>query len=153
MPVPYSRESIAALRHAERTRTPAEEIQRHLGWDGDMLARICRKHGIEIFGTAVNASPLEPLPPVAADPIEVVRTISKLTPLQTQIFRIFQRHAGQLIKGTHIADLLGKEGVRSLGITIASLGRHLERMHLGYRIESQKGPCGGYRLVIDKGAS
>ncbi len=160
MPIPYTLEAVAALRHAAATHTPSSEIQRHLGWDNSMLTRVCRKHGIDlVVATAEVAEALPPqLAPIAPYPPMVARILAKLTPLQTQIFHILRRRAndGTWIKGADIAGALGRAtdpgGVRSVAQIVARIARRMERMRTGYLIETQTGPDGGYRLVLDEGA-
>ena len=157
MPAPYTMDAVKALRHAAATQTSVAEIQRLLGWDSPMLARVCHRHGIELVVTAPmpvpSAAPREPAGPFAPYPPEVMHSITGLGPLQAQIFRVLQRHTGQLVTGSLISDFLGREtGTRSLAVSIAGLARRLERMRAGYRIESQKGPKGGYRLVLCEAA-
>ncbi len=155
MPVPYTMEAVAALCHAERTGTSAQEIQRHFGWDAAMLARVCQRHGIGLVVSAPSVAPpapsREPLPPIAPYPANIVRIISKLSTRQAEIFRILrerQMNGGGTMTGSHLAEKITGAGARSMNMSTASLARRLERMDCIYRIESKMGPGGGCRLVL-----
>ncbi len=155
MPVPYTMEAVAALRHAAATQTSAAEIQQLLGWDNSMLVRVCRKHGIDMVVPAVPTSPGE-LPNTAPCLPHLARIISKLTERQTQIFRVLQPHARgeQWFNSAHIRERViarggnPKTSLRAIGRSVGSLGRSLEHARAEYRVEIQLGPGGGYRLVL-----
>lgn len=150
MPVPYTIDAVAALRHAERIGTPAEEIQQHLGWDSHMLARVCRTHEIDL----VVVSPAElPHPARAPISIDLQHIISRLTPRQAEIFRILQPRTyadvyQQWVSAAMMAKLIGVSGAHSITTSIGGLARRLDRMDAEYQIEGRKGNHGGYRLVI-----
>ena len=157
MPVPYTMEAVAALRHAERIGVPAQEVQAQLGWDGGMMMRVCRKHGIGLVDSeAASAAPQmqrEPAGPIAPYPPEVMHIISNLTERQTEIFDILRRAANdgtQWVRGTDIAEMITGAGRRSICMSAASLARRLKHIDAGYQVETQKGMGGGYRLVISE---
>lgn len=149
--MPYTRESIAALRHAERTCTTAAEIQQLLGWDDSTLARRCAKHEIDLIG---DASLSLPAAPAKLDPaLEAI--VSRLTDRQAQIFRVLQPHAdtGQWFSSATIGRMAGNSAkANSLRSSMEGLARRLDRMDAKYLMENKIGPGGGYRLVIDKDA-
>lgn len=47
--VPYTRDTVKALRFAAAKNVPAAEILDSFGWDAAMLARVCRTHGIDLI--------------------------------------------------------------------------------------------------------
>ncbi len=155
MPMPYTIEAVNALRHAAATQTSAAEILVHLGWDAAMLSRICRRHGIDLLISNVPTSPGE-LPNSAPCLPHLARILSKLTERQAQIFRVLQPHARgeQWFKAAFIRERViarggnPKTGARSIGKSTHGLGLQLERIGAEYRIETQMGPGGGFRLVL-----
>lgn len=168
MSVPYTIDAVKMLRYQAANHTPASDIQQILGWDASMLERVCRKHGIGLVVPvalpAPVAPPWEPLRqpgrPIAPYPAEVARIIAKLTARQAEIFRILRMRAndgGGWVRSIDIAQMINGARItgasrRSAGISTVGLGRRLERMDAGYRIERKSGQGGGYRLVIEEPA-
>ncbi len=162
MPLPYTKEAIAALRHAERLGTPAEEIQQLLGWDDGMFERRCREHKIRLISIGQQTKPgqVERLaaryPVNAKVSVKLQPLIDKLTPRRAEIFRILLSRPIQAIgdeqwvTSTAIADAIGISDISSVVTSIRGLARQLNRMDAEYKIDARKGPGGGYRIIIDE---
>lgn len=157
MPIPYTRDAVKALRHAEATNVPVAEILELFGWDAATLTRVCRRHEIDLVdarGSAAaaasqGATPAAPRRPVS--PHDYI--LSRLTERQAQIFRALQPHAdGRWFTAAVIGQRIGVKTARAYGIrdSVKGLGRRLERMEAEYQIEDRKGPHGGFRLVTEK---
>lgn len=165
--IPYTIDAVHTIRFQAANLTPASAIQQILGWDASMLERVCRKHGIGLVVPAAPAAsvapPREPSPhpgqPIAPYPPNVARIIITLSARQAEIFRILRMRAkegGGWVRSLDIAQTINGASTastrRSIGMSTVALGRNLERMDVGYRIEKKIGQGGGYRLVIEEPA-
>lgn len=145
MPVPYTIEAVKALFHAESTRTPSAEIQQLLGWDGAMLARVCRKHGVGLIGAVADVPYVPPPPPRFAvrDPL---RTFAGAMNGYAGILltRLVRRHLGEVVTSTELeiessncsaAKTRANKLLKAAGLPwmIERVSRNREHEH-GYRL-------------------
>lgn len=142
--IPYTRESVVALRNAARNGTPPAQILAQFGWDAGRLARVCRTHGIELSG-----DDLAPLPPVMAPRAPI---LPQLPERAAQIFRILQplTDREQWLTAKQIAAHIQlTTTIRNVRHSIDRLGLALVRLKTPYRLDIRNGPGGGYRLVTE----
>lgn len=151
MSMPYCPEAINALRHAAARNIRAAEIQASLGWDGQMLERVCKKHQIDIIG-AIPATPkIEPPKPQisARDPVRAFA--GRMSGMAGTILLALTRAPLGAVVKTIDMGIISKNPGRAIAIA----NKLLEREGLPWVIESfrPKSHDGGYRLVKTDGGN
>lgn len=150
MPVPYTMEAVATLRHAAAHLTPIQVIQQQLGWDSNMLASVCRQHGIDIAPPAVAASVTRPRGPVLSPAEKLAQFIGHLSPRQADAMKMLC--AASAINDAYIpaTAISGSEPrdckTRAVGRVIQILNSKLADERMPYRIDVRTSEGYAYRL-------
>lgn len=145
MSMPYCPEAINALRHAAARNIRAAEIQASLGWDGEMLERVCRKHQIDIVG-AIPATPKIEPPKASLDTRDPLRAFAgRMSGMAgVMLLALTKSPLGALVK---VSDM----GINSKnpGRAMACANNLLRLEGLPWVIEGvrTRTPEGGYRLI------
>lgn len=153
----FTPSTLARIRLEAEVR-PALDIAKDLGWELDRLRRTARAHGVELVNPyptveqPVELPPNEPKPRVTGehlDSLSLEEIIKEMPERQALVLSVLKRYmGGQFLTRDDISERLGRvvnpDQVKSSLIHISSKlarGRY-------FRIESHKGPTGGYRLVM-----
>lgn len=146
MSMPYCPEAINALRHAAARNIRAAEIQASLGWDGDMLARVCRRHQIDIAGAIPPSPKIAPPKPVLAakDPLKAFA--GKMSGMAgIMLLALVRRPIGEVVKTVDMGITSNNPGR-----AMAYANKLMQQTYLPWVIESvfsEQRSLAGYRLI------
>ena len=148
-PAPMTPNTLALIREAAMVRQ-ASEIAEMLGWDLARLRRVARQHSIELLNPEPSMPAPKPVQAPGVPPNAALEAVAaELSSQQAAILRVLhgEMDAGNhdFLSGTKIAAQIGIMDV-SLSTIMQATNRKV-LMLSRWKIDTRKGPEGGYRLL------